>query len=176
MNIGGTVSQFTGGPYTITLANSHSGSVCLYINNLGGAIVGYGNGLAAGDITASSGFTAVPGINSCPQDALVLAKWNVTGGAFDAADPSQQLAAYLGYKPSPIQGTGILVTAGARDTIAIDTGAVMRKYSCAGGPTVTLPGGAAQGDECIDYTAARAVAYVCANASGCTVAADWKGF
>ncbi|MDQ6759851.1 MAG: hypothetical protein M3Z32_08305 [Acidobacteriota bacterium] len=176
VNIGGTVSQFTGGPYTFILTNSRSGSVCLYINNLGGAIAGYGGGLAAGDITASAGFTAVPNINACPQDGLVLAKWHVTAGAFDAPDPTQQLASYLGYKPSPINGTGIIVTPGARDAIAIDTGTVMRKYSCPGGPATTLPAGGTQGDYCLDYTGTRAIAYVCANPSGCTTASDWKGF
>jgi hypothetical protein len=176
VNIGGIVSQFTGGPYTFTLTNSRSGLVCLYINNLGLAIAGYGNGLAAGDITASSGFTALSGINDCPQDALILAKWKVTAGSFDAANPVQQSAAYLSYKPSPVNGTGILVTPGQRDAIAIDTGSVMRKFTCSGGPATTLPAGGTQGDECFDYTALKPIVYVCVNANGCTVAADWKGF
>src|SRR6476619_5182380 len=96
VNIGGLIKQFIGGPYTFTLTNTltnpPSGVVCLYIDYKGAPIVGYGSGLAEGDLTASPGFIALAGITDCPQDALILAKWNVTAGSFDAINPVQQSA------------------------------------------------------------------------------------
>lgn len=173
VNIGGTGYQFTGGAYLINLANSHSGTIWVYISNTGTLSVGVPTAMA-GDITASSTVTVVGNVNSQPADALALEKWDVSSGAFASA--GYAFTSYLSYKPSPVSGTGIIVSPGSRDTIQIDTISVLRKFTCAGGPSTTLPSGATQGDICWDFNSSTPGKYVCANAAGCAVAGDWKAF
>ncbi len=175
VDIGGTTTQFTDGPYLINLSGSNvSGSICVYITPANQITVGIGNGLSSANITGSNSLAFVAGVNSCPQDAIKLAKWDVSAGAFLTSGFA--FAPYISYKPSPLGGAGIQVTAGQRDTIQIDTASVLRKFKCAGGPSTTLPSGATQGDICFDFNPATPVSYVCTNAAGCTTAADWKGF
>lgn len=174
VDIGGTVSQLTNGPYYINLLGTASGSICVYIANPGQITVGIGSGLTTSNITGSSSLIFTGGVDSCPQDASKLAKWDVTNGAF--VSTGFQYASYLSYKPSPVAGTGIQIVAGVRDSVQIDTGSVMRKFTCAGGPGTTLPSGAALGDICFDFNPTTPAKYVCANTGGCTTAADWKGF
>jgi len=171
-SIGGVVYQFTNGPYLINLANSHAGSIWVYISNTGTLSIGVPSAMA-GDISSPS--VAIAGnVNSQPADALVLERWDASAGAF--ATTGYAFASYLSYKPSPVAGTGIVVTSGQRDAIQIDTGAVLRKFNCAGGPGSSLPSGATQGDICWDFNPTTPAKYICANAAGCTVAGDWKAF
>lgn len=175
VDIGGTVTQFSGGPYLINLSGSNvNGSICVYISPSSQLTVGFGNGLASGNVTGSNGLALVSGVNACPQDASKLARWDVAGSAF--VNAGLQYASYLSYKPSPAAGTGIQVAPGSRDTIQIDTGSVLRKFNCAGGPGAMLPAGATQGDVCWDFNAGTPAKYVCVNAAGCTTVADWKGY
>lgn len=174
VSIGGKVTQFTDGPYTINLSGTVTGSICTYISPTSQLSVGIGTGLTTTNITGSTSIAFVGGVNSCPQDAVWLAKWDVASGAF--ANTGYLYASYLSYRPSPIAGSGIQVVAGQRDTIQIDTGSVLRKFTCAGGPAASLPSGGTQGDICWDFNPATPGKYVCANAAGCAAAADWKAF
>lgn len=173
VDIGGTVSQFTDGPYLINLSGSGAtGSVCVYVTPTSTLTVGIGGGLTTSNISSPS-LVILSNVSACPQDSAKLEKWDVAAGAFNSIGVAY--ASYLSYKPSPLAGTGIQVTAGQRDTIQVDTTSVLRKFTCAGGPT-TLPAGATQGDICWDFTAGTPGKYVCSNASGCSVAGDWKAF
>lgn len=175
VDIGGTVSQFTDGPYLINLTGAGAaGTVCVYVTPTSTLTVGIGGGLTTTNITGSNSLAIVAGVNPCPQDAAKLAKWDVAAGAFNSTGSA--FASYLSYKPSPLAGTGIQVVAGQRDTIQVDTGSVLRKFLCAGGPSAALPAGATQGDICWDFVPATPAKHVCANAAGCTAVADWKAF
>jgi hypothetical protein len=170
VNIGGHAWQFTNGPYLINLANSHSGTIWVYIDTAGNLTVGVPAALT-GDISVP---TSMATGNPAPTDALLLESWDVTNGCFNST--GKALTAYLSYKPSPLAGTGIVVTTGPRDLIQVDTGSVPRKFNCSGGPSTTLPSGGVQGDICWDFTPTPPAKYVCANGSGCTAAGDWKAF
>lgn len=174
VDIGGTVSQFSDGPYLINLSGANvSGTVCVYVSPTSQITVGLGTALTTAAVTGSSSLTFAA-VNACPQDAAKLARWDVANGAFNSTGYSY--ASYLSYKPSAIAGTGIQILAGSRDTVQIDTGTVLRKFTCAGGPAAALPAGATQGDICWDFNAGTPNKYVCSNASGCSAAADWKQF
>lgn len=168
VDIGGVVLPFTGGPYTIDVSGSHSGAICVYVAPSNQLTVGIGNGLSAGDIAGSSGLTLVGGIDSCPQDAAKLAKWDVTSGAFAAA--GVPYASYLSYKPSPLSGTGIQIVTGPRDTIQVDTTSVIRKFMVTGTPA-NVPG-STKGDIAYDTSATPPVMYQCRQAA-CAAIADW---
>jgi hypothetical protein len=172
--IGGKVSSFTDGPYTINVSGAVSGSICVYITPTSTLTVGLGTGLTPSNVTGSNALAFVAGVTSCPQDAAWIAKWDIANGVFSPS--GYQYASYFSYKPSPIAGSGIQIVAGQRDTIQIDTGSVLRKFTCTGGPSASLPSGATQGDICWDFTPATPAKYVCANAAGCAAAGDWKAF
>jgi hypothetical protein len=175
VDIGGTVSQFTDGPYLINLSGAGAtGSICVYVTPTNTLTAGIGGGLTTSNITGSNSLAIVGNVNTCPQDAAKLEKWDVSAGAFNSTGFA--FASYLSYKPSPLAGTGIQVVAGQRDTIQVDTGSVLRKFTCAGGPTAVLPAGGTQGDICWDFSPATPAKYVCANAAGCAAAGDWKVF
>jgi hypothetical protein len=176
VDIGGTVLPFTDGPYLINLSGSGvSGSICVYVTPTSNALtVGVGSGLTTANISGSTNLAIVGNVNSCPQDSAKLAKWDVAAGAFNSTGSAY--ASYLSYKPSPLAGSGIVVSAAERDTIQVDTTLVLRKFTCAGGPAASLPSGATQGDICWDFNQTTPAKYVCANAAGCTVVGDWKAF
>jgi hypothetical protein len=175
VDIGGTVTQFANGPYLINLAGANAaGSICVYITPANTLTVGVGNGLTTANISGSNSLAITGNVNSCPQDAAKLERWDVSAAAF--VSTGYAFASYLSYKPSPLAGTGIQVTAGQRDVIQIDTGSVLRKFTCAGGPVTALPAGATQGDICWDFNSTPPGKYVCANAAGCAAAGDWKVF
>ena len=174
VNIGGTVSQFTDGPYLVNLTGSASGSICVYVSPTSTLTAGIGSGLTTANISGSSTLAFVGNVNSCPQDSAKLERWDVSNGAFNTSGFAY--ASYLSYKPSPLAGVGIQVTPGQRDTIQVDSSAVLRKFNCAGGPSASLPSGATQGDLCWDFNPSTPNKYVCANAAGCSVAGDWKAF
>lgn len=174
IDIGGTVSQFIGGPYLINLSGANvSGPICVYVAQSGTISVGVGGGLTAANVSGSSPLAIINGVNACPQDAAKLARWDVSGGALNST--GTQLASYLSYKPSPLAGSGIQIVSGVRDAIQIDTSSVLRKFTCTGGPGTT-PSGATQGDICWDFTPTPPTKYVCANSAGCAAAGDWKSF
>jgi hypothetical protein len=175
IEIGGTVLPFTDGPYLINLSGAGvSGSIYVYVTPMSALTVGVGSGLTTANISGSTNLAIVGNVNSNPQDAAKLARWDVAAGAFNST--GYAYASYLSYKPSPLAGSGILVVAGQRDTIQVDTSSVLRKFTCAGGPAASLPAGATQGDLCWDFNQTTPAKYVCANAAGCTVAGDWKAF
>ena len=171
VSIGGQVFQFSGGPYTITVANAHSGSVCAFISNMGTlSLAAGGPSLVTTDITVPT-VALVSALNgACPTDSLQLERWDVAAGVLNST--GYPFTAYLSYKPSPTAGLGLQVVPGPRDQLLIDTGAIPRKFTCTGGPGVTLPSGATLGDLCFDFSSGVAM-YVCTNAAGCTVAGDW---
>jgi hypothetical protein len=175
VDIGGTVTQFTNGPYLINLTGANAaGSICVYVTPTNTLTVGVGSGLTTANISGSSSLAITGNVNSCPQDAAKLERWDVSAGAFVSTGYS--FASYLSYKPSPLAGTGIQVSTGQRDVIQVDTGSVLRKFTCAGGPATTSPSGATQGDICWDFNSTPPGKYVCTNAAGCSAAGDWKVF
>jgi hypothetical protein len=174
VSIGGTVSQFMGGPYLINLTGNVSGSICVYVTPTSTLTVGIGAGLTTANISGSSSLAFVGNVNSCPQDSVQLETWAVSSGAFN--NTGTAYASYLSYKPSAVPGLGIVVTPGQRDTIAIDPTSVLRKFTCANGPATTLPSGATLGDICWDFVPSTPAKYVCANPAGCTLSTDWKAY
>lgn len=175
--------QFTNGPFLINLANSNSGSTCMYIDPAFNVKVNYGGGLAAGDITVSGNMTKVSGSASCPTDgSYIVGIWDVVTGAFAATGASdlQNLSSFAQILTPPAQGTGIVVTTSAGiSTVAINTALVGRVYSCTGGPTGTpttnVPNPSTQGSTCFDYTSGPPVnEWICVVAANCVNAADWK--
>lgn len=163
VSIGGTVYSFTGGPWTVTQIGAHTGRACTYISNTGTLSVAIGGAsLVTGDITASTGLTAVSQSGgNCPSDSLQLHQWDDTAGAWNSTGVF--LASAYSYKPSPICGHGMTCTYGARDQIAANT----NNGACVGTPGNTS---GSFGDFCTDTTP---VVYVCKTGGGCTVAADW---
>jgi hypothetical protein len=171
VSIGGVTYRFTNGPWTLTLSNKHAGIMWVYIGNTGTLTLGLPSPLK-GDIAASSSLAVMNNVNSLPTDVLTLARWDVSNGTFSRT--GTMFAAYLSYKPSPLAGSGIQVAAGSRDVIGVDTSSVLRKFTCAGGSSASVPKGATLGDVCWDFNAKAPVMYVCSNANGCAAAQDWK--
>ena len=84
---GGIVRSFTGGPYTITEANSHKGNIFVYVDSAGVLTVGYGGStFASGDVVGGTGVTAVFPIVAYPSGAFPIERWSssITNGQWDA--------------------------------------------------------------------------------------------
>lgn len=173
--INGKVYEFNQGPYSCTVANNHNGNVSVYIDRSGTLTCGVSTALAS-DVTPSTNVTLVTGVASMPDEAFKIVQWAVSSGNY-ASSPAKVYMAYNSFKACAVGGTGVLVSCGtAYDTVQIDTVSVLRKFTCANGPSSSLPSGATQGDVCWDFIPSTPLKYVCANAAGCTVSGDWKAY
>jgi hypothetical protein len=162
--IGGTVYTIVTGS-TITLT-SGTPAVRIYISDgSDGAPLGtvkVRNSALTG-VACSSGCTVENSQTAFPGMSIPLAIWTATTpGAWDAT--GTDLRSFLSAKPSASSGTGIVITQGASDTVAIDTTLVLKKYSGAGAPGSIA--GSLLGDIYIDT--ANNVSYQCFSAGPCT--------
>ncbi len=89
---------------TITLGGTGTGVAFLYITAQGNLIVGHN--LSA--VTCSSGCTEQSGVTSFPADALPIATWTATNGAWDTTGGTD-FRGYLSTK-NVAAGTGLLAT------------------------------------------------------------------
>lgn len=175
-DVAGNSIPLAGGPYTCTISGASSGTVCAYLDTLGALNVAIPTALGS-TISCSTGVTVVTAQSTCPTyNVKKLWTYDAVSGSWTSGVRRWALS-YI--KPSPTNGTGIIVTPGPTDDIKIDTGSVLRKFICVGGPSSSLPSGATEGDVCWDMDgAAGSVAgkWVCNRAAGCSSASDWKAF
>lgn len=175
-DVAGNSIPLAGGPYTCTISGSSSGTVCAYIDTLGALNLAVPSSLGS-TVSCSTGMTVVPAQATCPTyNVKKLWTFDAVSGSWTSGVRRWALS-YI--KPSLTCGTGLTCTPGPTDLAAIDTGSVLRKFICVGGPSSSLPSGATEGDVCWDMDgAAGSVAgkWVCNRALGCTVAGDWKTY
>lgn len=117
VRIGQTSYALAGGPYTCTLANSHTGDLHVYINPDTQAVVCGTNTALNGDITPSASATTVGSVAAMCSDCGQLFTWHVTSGAFDST-VTARYDAYLSIQPTPIAGFDIQIVGGNRPTIS----------------------------------------------------------
>lgn len=117
VKIGQRIVALAGGPYTCTLANSHTGDLQVYINSDTNAVTCATATALNGDITPSASAVVVGSVAAMPADAGQLFTWHVTSGAFDT-NPTATYAAYMSWQPTPTAGFDIQITPGDRPIIS----------------------------------------------------------
>ncbi len=149
----GTTSSFISAPATLTAG---PGTAVMFISVGAGGVIQVGAGSGAVTCSGCVASTAT----AFAADGKPVFTWTLTNGAFDQ-NGGTDMRAVLDYKPSPVSGRGISVTAGDQDTIATDGTVIPAKFSGSGAPGAV--GGSSLGDTYVN--SATGDFYVCGNAS-----------
>lgn len=159
-------TQITNGPFVINIAaNSHNGTVCVYMDSNNALSMGASTALLAADLSSVGG--TVASTSSCPSNVFTLFTWTVSSNVLSSTGTF--LASAYNYRPSlRVSGRGLQLTPNAVGGDLL-TGVMTTNVPCVGTPGNTT---GIFGDFCIDSTKA---VWVCSTAIGCSVASQWTG-
>jgi hypothetical protein len=105
VRFGNTTTKFINGATVSLSSGTPTGVAFIYITSQGSLVVGHN---LTGTVTCSSGCTAQSGVTSIPHNAIPVASWTVTNGAWDTGGGTD-FRGYLSIK-NIAAGTGLLST------------------------------------------------------------------
>ena len=125
-NISGVFHQYTNGPWVINLANSHSGTIYVYIDPSGTLSAGVPSALSATVDITSPTLAIVGGVDSQPAGAI-LETWPVSSGTFNST--GSYFGASITYYAAPLTGFTGTKTAGSC-VLSISNGQIITVTGC----------------------------------------------